>query len=112
MAYKSPFSKAPLEKEIQPQVKAEIKKIFPNAYLWKNHNQGIYAASGLPDLMFVNKGQLYAIEVKRPGEEPTPLQRSTLKALAYAGARVAWVVSKEEARELLTGWIGGIGNET
>lgn len=104
MAYKSPFSKAPLEKEIQPQVKAEIKKIFPDAYVWKNHNQGIYAASGLPDLMFVDKGQLYAIEVKRPREKPTPLQDVTMKSLSNSGARVTWVVSREEAREWLMGW--------
>lgn len=104
MAYKSPFSKVPLEKEIQPQVKAEIKKIFPNAYLWKNHNQGIYAASGLPDLMFVDHGQLYVIEVKRPGEKPTPLQEATMKNLSNSGARVTWVVSREEAREWLMGW--------
>lgn len=104
MAYKSPFSKAPLEKEIQPQVKAEIKKIFPDAYVWKNHNQGIYAASGLPDLMFVDKGQLYAIEVKRPGEKPTPLQEATMKSLSNSGTRVTWVVSREEAKAWLMGW--------
>lgn len=78
-----------LEKDIQKKIIAWLKK-RPCSYTWKQH-AGIYAKAGLPDIMHVEKGQLYGFEVKRPGGKPTALQAITLKYLSQAGAITAVV---------------------
>lgn len=45
---------------------------------------------GLPDILGCWEGQFYAIELKREGYEPTPLQEHVLKKINLAGGTVQW----------------------
>ena len=45
-----------------------------------------FAVAGDPDLFGSYRGQAIAVEVKRPGENPTPLQQQRLHEWATAGA--------------------------
>ena len=47
---------------------------------------GPYQVGGLPDLVVVLRGRVFFIELKRPGERPTPRQGVTLARIREAGA--------------------------
>ncbi len=56
---------------------------------------------GLPDLIGVYRGRALALEVKRPGGTPTPLQEHELGRWAAAGALAAVVTSIEDVKRLI-----------
>lgn len=56
---------------------------------------------GLPDLIGVYRGRALALEVKRPGGKPTPLQEHELSKFAAAGALAAVVTSVEDVKRLI-----------
>ena len=98
----------PLESNI---TKAIIKDINdrPGWRARKIHG-GAYGA-GWPDILAVNNGQAYFLEVKRPdpyGSPVTPLQRAELDAWASVGAVAVVVRSVAEVREWITE--RGVGN--
>lgn len=62
-----------------------------------------YGIAGMPDVMAIRNGHVAFLEVKRPGEEPTKVQRHRMRQLAEAGASVTWVTSAGEARAFLEG---------
>jgi len=63
---------------------------------------------GLPDLIGVCRGRALALEVKRPGGKPTPLQEHELGRWAAAGAVAAVVTSVEDVKRLI-GEVDGDG---
>jgi hypothetical protein len=50
----------------------------------------------LPDLIGCLRGRFFAIEVKRPGEQPTPLQVQTLQAMRNAYGYAMWADCYED----------------
>ena len=54
---------------------------------------------GVPDRVFIKRGIVFWLEVKRPGEEPTVQQYLRMKEMKKYGAIVAWVDSVEKAKE-------------
>jgi Holliday junction resolvase len=67
-------------------------------YVVKIHG-GPYQQMGLPDLWCVWQGRLVCLEVKLPGEQPTPRQEHEIGRLRAAGATVAVVTSVDESIE-------------
>jgi Holliday junction resolvase len=63
--------------------------------------QGTQNQGGQPDIFGCFDGRMLALEVKRPGETPTKLQRARLKRWAKAGAIAAVVCSRDQVKELL-----------
>jgi Holliday junction resolvase len=59
-------------------------------------NQG-----GTPDILCCYKGNFYAIEVKKPGENPTPRQLEQIKRIAAADGATIIVTSVEEVRKII-----------
>lgn len=55
----------------------------------------------VPDRIFIRRGIVVFIEVKRPGEEPTQQQHLRMKEMKSYGAIVKWFDSFEEAKEWL-----------
>lgn len=49
-----------------------------------------YGKSGTPDRIGVYKGHFFAVEVKRPGKEPTPLQWRRIREIQNNGGFAAW----------------------
>jgi len=60
--------------------------------------------SGMPDLMMLRAGQLYALELKREGGRVTNSQLATLSDLQAAGAVIAVAYGLDDALATLTRW--------
>lgn len=71
-----------LEKDIEKKLKKRIEQI--GGVCWKFHS-GI---RGVPDRIVIVKSDVYFVELKRPGEEPTPMQRYRHKRLRELGQKV------------------------
>lgn len=69
---------------------------------WKNHGTG-YSTAGLPDLMALKNGRFVAIEVKRPGKQPSEIQRQWLKRLSSAGVTAFVACSVDDVASVLGG---------
>lgn len=59
------------------------------------------AMAGTPDLLICLRGRFCAVELKQPGERPTPLQFKRLRDWAAAGALVGWATTEAEFVALL-----------
>lgn len=68
-------------------------------WIFKTHGT-IVGRRGIPDLSGAYRGRALALEVKRPGQQPTRLQRHELAKARAAGA-VAEVVRSAQEVELL-----------
>lgn len=63
---------------------------------------GPYQMSGVPDVLCVKRGVAVFLEVKRPGEKPTEIQKARMEEIRrVGGAECAVVTSKEEAMTAL-----------
>ena len=62
---------------------------------------GGMGVAGDPDIDACIRGRSLQLEVKRPGEKPTPLQLKRLEEWRQAGAVVAVVHCASEAREVV-----------
>ena len=62
---------------------------------------GGMGVAGEPDIDACLRGRSLQLEVKRPGQKPTPLQLKRLEQWRQAGALVAVVSSVEEVKTLL-----------
>lgn len=85
-------------------LQSKILKALRKAGGWwvKFHNGPRYGAPGTPDILGCYYGMFIALEVKRPGEKPTPLQASTIQSIQEQGKGIATVVhSVEEALSVL-----------
>jgi Holliday junction resolvase len=81
----------------EKQIVEKIVKHLRAQGFWvlKVHGGGFQTA-GLPDLLAVRNGRLFAFEVKKPGGQPTKLQAKRLAELEAAGAAAVGVTSVEE----------------
>lgn len=55
----------------------------------------------VPDRLFIRRGCHVFIELKRPGEVPTPQQYRRHAEMRGYGAKVYWTDNLEEAQEIL-----------
>lgn len=88
------------EQDIQTKVMSFLHSID---YLPIKYNAlGIYAKSGVPDILCCsNKGIFVAIEMKKPGEKPKPLQKAYLKAINSIGGIAFYATSVDEVKNNL-----------
>lgn len=71
-------------------------------FIWKNGAGPYGNRNGLPDLMMVLGGKLYAFEVKRPWiGKATGIQLKTIEDLKKAGCRAAVVTFPSEVMTML-----------
>lgn len=78
----------------------EGKRGFVNAA----HLKAMGMTAGVPDLLILKDGSLYAIEFKAPGGRLTPSQRLVLDRLRDCGAMAVVAFSVEEALVTLEYW--------
>jgi VRR-NUC domain-containing protein len=78
-----------------------------SAVSWLNLQEGVWAMkvhggpyqrAGVPDVIGCAAGRFFAIELKRPGERPSPLQASVLRQLAEVNAIVDVCTSMAQVR--------------
>ena len=89
------------ETAIVNAVRAYLKR--KGAYVEKNHGSP-FVVRGRPDLEGCLRGRYFAFEVKRPGQEPTDIQRWALEQILKAGGLCAVVHSLDEAKGFLHAW--------
>jgi hypothetical protein len=66
--------------------------------------KGTGVKAGVPDIIAIKDGRCYALELKAPGGQVTPVQRDAHAALTAAGATVAVAVGLDEALERMERW--------
>lgn len=72
------------ESAVVAKVKKLFKDTFPGCEVCKIHVSPRHNR-GFPDLLIVTEYATFFIEVKRPGNKPTDLQRSRLKSFQDSG---------------------------
>lgn len=83
------------EKIIEHNIRKYLKE---RNYLTYKIHVGQYGPEGFPDLLIVKHGITSYLEVKVPGEVPTPIQMFRMKELRRAGcmARPVWSIAHVE----------------
>jgi hypothetical protein len=81
----------------------------PQGAYYGGRAQGAIMASlgvraGVSDLVFLHQGKFYALELKAPGQKPTPEQLAFLAAIAEAGGYAEYVDNLDDALDTLEGW--------
>lgn len=99
-----------IERHVEEHLGKIVKDHGGQYYKWVSPGN-----SGVPDRIVLLAGQVWFVELKKPGEKPRPLQRRTLFKLNSAGYNTAVVDSIEEgdmlvARILQKGGDGGGAN--
>ena len=57
---------------------------------------------GIPDRMVLGPGKVVAfLEVKRPGQKPTPIQQYRLKSLRDLGFTATWVDNIDDGKQFI-----------
>ena len=67
----------------------------------KFNNIGIYAKAGVSDILACVKGRFVAIEVKRPGKKPSPLQENFINAINTIGGLAFWADNLQDVKDKL-----------
>src|SRR5215831_18376767 len=88
----------PKESNILRACERELKK---QGALYRKRHGTAFGTKGDPDLYLLWHGVHVEIELKRPGEDPTPLQRERLAEWEAYGAPTKVVHSVEELRSFL-----------
>lgn len=79
-----------------------IGKALKRRGIWHEKRHGdIYVRRGQPDLLVVIEGRAFFLEVKRPGQNATPLQLHRLEQCRKAGAVAEVVRSLDDVYEVL-----------
>lgn len=95
-----PKKHIPTEKSITRRIITYLNKL-PGCRAMKF--PGTIHRHGEPDIFCCYRGRMVLLEVKRPGEKPTPLQAATLAKWQQAGAVAEVVRSVEEVKKILEG---------
>jgi hypothetical protein len=66
--------------------------------------KGLGVVAGVPDVIIVNAGQVYGLELKREGGRLTPIQLETQQAMRTAGAHIATAAGIDAALAQLKQW--------
>lgn len=87
------------EQNIQDVIMKFIKSI--GGLPIKQNQIGIYAQAGVPDIIACIKGKFVAIEVKRPGQKPKPIQVAFLDSINKKGGLAFWSDNLEKVKDEL-----------
>lgn len=86
------------EQKLKLKVLGYLKKEYPASWVYKTADM---FQSGIPDILLLNKGTLYGIELKHGRNKATKLQLHVLSCIKKAGGKVAVCYSLEEVKCLL-----------
>jgi hypothetical protein len=75
-------------------------KTVPECMAEKTHGSN-FGKAGKPDISGCLRGRRFELEVKVPGNKPTPIQEAMLRKWNRAGAITGVVTSLEEAKIVL-----------
>lgn len=79
------------EKHLQAKI---LKALRDFGGWWVKYNPGPrYGQAGVPDIIGCYRSIFIALEVKRPGQKPTPLQEATHQEIREIGKGIVQVVT-------------------
>ncbi len=87
------------ERRLVQKIQAYLEQ--QGARSFKIHGDDSYQEAGIPDLLVCFRGRFIGLEVKLPGETPSPLQEKVLREIKGSGGIAAVVTSVEQVRNLL-----------
>lgn len=90
----------PSESTLKRNVLAYFARYYPSAVVRKRHGT-VFTTAGDPDVYALIDGHHFELELKRPGEKPTPLQTARLAQWRGAGAIVGCIHTLAELEALL-----------
>ena len=88
-----------VEQVIQTSIMRYIKSI--GGLPIKQNQIGIYAQAGVPDIIACVKGRFIAIEVKRPGKKPEPIQEAFLESINKKGGLAFWADNLDKVKTII-----------
>ena len=88
-----------VEQAIQTSIIRYIKSI--GGLPIKQNQIGIYAQAGVPDIIACIKGRFVAIEVKRPGKKPEPIQEAFLESITKKGGLAFWSDNLDKVKSIV-----------
>lgn len=88
-----------VEQAIQTSIIRYIKSI--GGLPIKQNQIGIYAQAGVPDIIACIKGRFVAIEVKRPGKKPEPIQEAFLESITKKGGLAFWADNLDKVKSII-----------
>lgn len=88
-----------VEQAIQTSIIRYIKSI--GGLPIKQNQIGIYAQAGVPDIIACIKGRFVAIEVKRPGKKPEPIQEAFLESITKKGGLAFWSDNLDKVKSII-----------
>lgn len=93
----------PLESQLKRSVAAHLDKLHcaDPEFTWRKRFGNPMGKTGDPDITGCWQGIHFEIELKRPGESPTPLQRHRLAEWGQAGAWTGVVRTLEDLEKAL-----------
>jgi hypothetical protein len=90
------------------EVDAFLKKLGPDlCWSFKPYMAG-FGKSGVPDYCLCLAGAFWALEIKRPGKEPTVLQDRRIREIRQAGGYAA-AGTAEVVIQAMTDWLAARG---
>jgi len=94
----------PLERHLQASVLAHLKKLRATdpSLIYRKRHGGPMGVAGDPDITGLWRGVHFEIELKAPGENPSPLQLARLAEWGRARAVVGVVRSLADLEQFLT----------
>jgi hypothetical protein len=66
--------------------------------------KGLGVVAGVPDIVAIHKGRVYALELKAEGGRPTEIQLATIAAMEAAGVFTAVAEGVDRALAVLERW--------
>jgi hypothetical protein len=92
------------EKELTKKIQNYLNTI-KDCFYWKEHG-GYYGTAGIPDIIVCYRGRFIAFEVKAGGNQPTALQKITIRKILKAGGYALVVRSVEEVTQVIEAFKG------
>lgn len=92
------MSSQPLESQLLATVTRHLKALARQdpTFVWRKRHGSAMGTSGDPDITGLWNGHHFEMELKRPGEQPTHLQRHRLAEWSRAGAHTFVIHSLPE----------------
>jgi hypothetical protein len=90
---------SPLERNLQATVIRKLKTLRAQdkSFAWRKRHGTSHGTAGDPDLYGLWRGVAWELELKAPGQKPTPLQTERLREWREAGAIAGIVDNAQDA---------------
>lgn len=91
---------------LESRIEDELSRLCGLYGIYQHKNTG---RNGIPDRLLICEGRHWFVELKKPGEKPTELQRAVARELRAHGAVTLWADSFESVQKIAAALWSGDG---